>query len=133
MVKGENIELFIFFNLSRVMHRRRPNKSRDRRDERRNSYAQSQLSGGKSPSSSSLNRYNRRANKYSESERHREPPDSEIMEDDDQGGNNWGSANGGYSPYESEMNQLQPRQRQRAQMEEDVEFGNQGPSSMQKG
>lgn len=112
------------------MPRRRPQKSRDRR----NSYAQSQLSGSKSPSSSSLNRLNRRAHKYSENERHRDNRDQQDVEmmEDENGGNNWGGAKSGYSPYESEMNQLQPRQRQHAKSEDDIEYAQPGNSSVMK-
>ncbi|CBY40723.1 unnamed protein product, partial [Oikopleura dioica] len=112
------------------MPRRRPQKSRDRR----NSYAQSQLSGSKSPSSSSMNRFNSRAHKYSENERHRDNRDQQDVEmmEDENGANNWGGAKSGYSPYESEMNQLQPRQRQHAKSEDDIEYAQPGNSSVMK-
>jgi len=117
-------------NITCSMPRRRPQKSRDRR----NSYAQSQLSGSKSPSSSSLNRLNRRAHKYSENERHRDNRDQQDVEmmEDENGANNWGGAKSGYSPYESEMNQLQPRQRQHAKSEDDIEYAQPGNSSVMK-
>jgi hypothetical protein len=84
-----------------------------------------------------LNRLNRRAQKYSDDrERHRDrdirdPQDVEMMEDDN-GGNSWGGAKNGYSPYESEMNQLQPRQRPQAKSEDDIEYAQPGNSSVMK-
>jgi len=81
-----------------------------------------------------LNRLNRRAHKYSENERHRDNRDQQDVEmmEDENGANNWGGAKSGYSPYESEMNQLQPRQRQHAKSEDDIEYAQPGNSSVMK-